>query len=72
MADFNISFLFQAIGAFCIAIAFLPQTISALKAKDTSGLSFICYLIYHIGISCIIFYALQKGYYIILIANFFS
>jgi len=67
------------IGALLISIAFLPQTYKLLKTKNTKGLSLICYLIYHLGLTLFIIYASlaiintgKTSYYPLLIGNAFG
>lgn len=60
------------IGALFISIAFLPQTYKLFKTKNTKGLSLICYLIYHLGLTLFIIYGSFTKNYPLLIANAFG
>ncbi len=60
------------IGAFLISIAFLPQTYKLIKTKNTKGLSWISYLIYHLGLTFFIVYASFGHNWALLAANAFG
>ncbi|MCL6428637.1 Sugar transporter SemiSWEET [Spiroplasma sp. JKS002669] len=60
------------IGAFLISVAFLPQTYKLIKTKNTKGLSWISYVIYHLGLTFFIVYASFQENWALLAANAFG
>lgn len=60
------------VGAVCLSIAFLPQTYKLLKNKDTTGLSWISYSIYEIGVILFILYGFKISNWQLFGANLFA
>jgi len=57
------------IAATLTTISFLPQAIKTIKTKDTSGISFLMYLIFCIGVIFWAIFGLIIEKYIIVTAN---
>jgi len=57
------------IAAFLTTISFLPQAIHTIRTKDTSGVSFLMYLLFTVGVAFWLLYGVLLKNKIIIIAN---
>jgi MtN3 and saliva related transmembrane protein len=61
--------LIGAIAAFLTTASFLPQAIKTIKTRDTSGISFVMYLMFVVGVGFWLAYGVLLENHVIIIAN---
>ncbi len=61
--------LIGAIAAFLTTASFLPQAIKTIKTRDTSGISFVMYLMFVVGVGFWLAYGVLLKNHVIIIAN---
>lgn len=60
------------IAAFLTTASFLPQALKTIKTKDTSGISFMMYLMFVCGVGLWLIYGIMIQNHIIILANFIT
>jgi len=62
--------LIGVVAAFLTTMSFLPQAIKTIKTRDTSGISFVMYLMFVAGIGFWLAYGFLLKNHIIIASNF--